>query len=78
MYIAVLGQLGLTDQKSVGFSERVGSNCPVGSSLKRSEIPTTSRSFVQDERKPTPRRKELVYFSSDAKGSQKIIVALVT
>lgn len=80
MYIAVLGQFGLTDQKSVGFSERVRSNCPVGSSLKRSEIPTTSCSFVQDERKthPEAQRVGLLFLRRKGKSEDHCRLSYIT
>lgn len=80
MYIAVLGQLGLTDQKSVGFSERVRSNCPVGSSLKRPEIPTTSCSFVQDERKthPEAQRVGLLFLRRKGKSEDHCRLSYIT
>ena len=54
MYISVLGQFWLDGLKVCWLSERLHSNCPVGLSLKRSEIPTASCSFVQYEKKTSP------------------------
>lgn len=85
LYVHTFGQFGLTVQKSVGFSESERSqiNCPVESGLKEirnSHYSMPNCSFVLYEREYeyTLECARVGYFSSDAKGSQKITVALVT